>query len=320
LDLHELVAKLKELAIHLGRTPSQREFIASGVSGRQIGKHGHNEIVRAAGLEPNKSAHTSEPIEVEFKKPRILFIDIETAPIKSYHWGLFDQNISLNQVIDDWFIMSYSGKFNDEDSMYYLDQRYSKPVSDDRQLLEGVHDLISKADWICGHNVKKFDLKKINARFIKHGMAPLNHYRIIDTLTIARKLFAFTSNKLEFLAKYLECDHKKSEHKKFHGMALWTECLNGNMEAWEEMQQYNSMDVTVLIDVYNKLAPYDSSINFQSHVGHTLCSCGNTKFNKDGIKHNNQGKFQVYRCPSCGKTFQSKVNLLVKDLRDGFYK
>jgi hypothetical protein len=43
--------------------------------------------------------------------PRILFLDIETAPLQSYHWGLWDQNIGLEQIGTEWSILSFSAKW-----------------------------------------------------------------------------------------------------------------------------------------------------------------------------------------------------------------
>jgi hypothetical protein len=52
-------------------------------------------------------------------KPRIVTLDIETAPIQSFHWGLFDQNIGLNQVACDWSILSFAAKWLDEKSVLF---------------------------------------------------------------------------------------------------------------------------------------------------------------------------------------------------------
>jgi uncharacterized protein YprB with RNaseH-like and TPR domain len=318
MELHELVAKLKALAHGLGRTPTVVQFVASGISKRQINKHKYSEICKAAGLEVNKHAQTTDPVEPVIRPPRILFFDIETAPIKGYTWGTYEQ--SVIKVIEDWFVLSYAAKFRDDDRFFYLDQRYATPIEDDFQLLCGIHHLISECDILVGHNSMRFDTRKLNARFIKHGLAPLNHYTQIDTLKIARKHFAFTSNKLADLAKFLDCDIHKSTHAKFPGFSMWDECLKGNMEAFEEMQSYNQTDVDVLIQVFNKLAPWDSTINYQSFHYVPTCSCGNTKFYKDGFKYTRQGKFQVRRCSECSKTFVEKTNQIDKDLRKLFYK
>lgn len=319
-SFHDLVVKLKKLASDLDRTPTLIDFVKSGVSKRQIHKHTYSKIVAAADLNPNKHAQTTDPIQPVFKPPRVLFYDIETAPITSYHWGLFDQNIGLNQIVEDWFILSFAGKFQGESDYYYFDQRKETPVQDDKNLLTSIHKLLSDVDVLIGHNAIKFDFKKLNARFIKHDLCPLNNFIHVDTLRIARKHFSFTSNKLSYLAHYLKCDSGKSEHKKFAGMEMWTECLKGNQEAFQEMEAYNKMDVEVLEQVYNKLAPWEPTINFQAFHGGTICSCLSTLFHKDGFRFTRQGKFQVYRCRNCSKTFTAKENLIDKDLRKGFYK
>lgn len=318
MELHELVSKLKELAQKLDKTPTLREFVNSGISKRQIQKHRYSEIVRAAGLDANKHAANTDPVELDIRPPRILFFDIETAPITGYTWGTYEQ--SVIKILKDWFVLSYAAKFNDDDRHFYLDQRFAKPIEDDFQLLCGIHHLLSECDVLVGHNSVKFDIKKLNARFIKYDLPPLNHFQHIDTLKIARKHFAFTSNKLADLAKYLNCDIQKSTHAKFPGFSMWDECLKGNVEAFEEMESYNKTDVDVLIEVYNKLAKWEPSINFQSFYYVPTCICGNKKFFKDGFKYTRQGKFQMRRCSVCSKTFVEKKNVIDKDLRSGFYK
>lgn len=318
MELHDLVIKLKELEKELGKTPTQREFIASGISKRQIHKHKFSAIVKAAGFEPNKHSKASGEIESITRPPRILFFDIETAPITGYTWGTYDQ--SVIKVLKDWFVLSYAAKFEGDDRSFYLDQRFAKPIEDDFQLLCGIHHLISECDILVGHNSARFDVRKLNARFIYHGLKPLNHYTQIDTLKIARKHFAFTSNKLADLARFLKCDIQKSSHSKFPGFSMWDECLKGNHEAFEEMESYNKIDVEVLIEVYKKLVIWEPSINFQSFYYSPVCVCGNKKFIKDGFKYSRQGKFQVRRCSECSKTFIEKKNLIDKDLRGNFYK
>jgi uncharacterized protein YprB with RNaseH-like and TPR domain len=318
MDLHSLVSKLKELANDLQRTPTLREFVHSGVSKRQIQKFKYSEICKAAGLEPNKHATSTDPVELEIRPPRILFFDIETAPITGYTWGTYEQTVI--KVLQDWFVLSYAAKFMGDDRYFYLDQRFANPIHDDFQLLCGIHHLLSEADIVIGHNSAKFDHKKLNARFIKHGLAPLNHYQIVDTLRISRKHFAFTSNKLAELAKFLNCDIQKSTHGKFPGFSMWEECLKGNQEAFIEMESYNKTDVDVLIAVYNKLAPWEPTLNFQSFYQKPTCICGETKFFKNGLKYTRQGQFQIFRCHKCSKTFVGKENLIDKDIRKGFMK
>jgi DNA polymerase elongation subunit (family B) len=320
MDIHSLVSKLKELANEMGKTPTLREFVASGVSKRQIQKHKFSEICKAAGLEPNPRSQTTSPIEPVIRPPRILYFDIETSYMVVKTYRLKTDYISHKNIISDWHFLSYAAMFEGEDTIYYLDQRFAEDKSDDRQLIEGLHDLLSQADIVVGHNIDGFDLKKFNTRAAKHGLDPLPPFQTHDTLKIARKFFSFSSNSLSFVAKFLGLDNHKSEHGKFPGDSLWEECMKGNFEAWDECMAYNQQDVRVTRDLYLYLAKYDPRINHQSFYQKTTCSCGSQSFYKDGHRFTKQGKFQIYRCHECGKTFTAKENLIDKDLRKGFFK
>lgn len=321
MDLHDIVSKLKALAYDLGRTPTLLEFVAqSKVSRRQIDKHKYSNLCRAAGLELNKHSVTTEPVEIENRPPKILAFDIETAPLLVHVFQLFGNDaIGLNQIKDDSFILSFAAKFLDEDKIYYFDNRTGKDKSNDKKIIMQAYELFKKADILLGHNIDRFDIKKMNARFILYGLDPLPRIQTIDTLKIAKRYFSFTSNKLEYLAKFLGCT-PKSSHQKFTGINLWVECLKNNKEAYDELRLYNEQDVLTQIEVYQKLARYDESINFQAFTQQVTCICGSTAFYKDGMKYNKQGKFQRYRCEQCGKIYQGKENLIHKDIRKGFFK
>jgi hypothetical protein len=317
---HDLVVKLKELARELGRTPTLREFAGSGISRRQIDKYKYSKIVDAAGLEQNPSPHTSDPVQVIIRPPKILIFDIETSSILAHVWGLYDQNVGLNQIEQDWYVLSFAAKWYKSDEIFYWDQRKAKPKNNDKNILIEVHKLLDEADYVCGHNIGKFDLKKLNARFILHGLPPVKPFEVLDTLRIAKKHFAFTSNKLEHLARYLKCDLVKSSHSEFSGMELWTETMKGNIKAFNAMKEYNITDVKVTEMVFEKLLPWEPSIKFQSNYWEAVCSCGSKSFYKNGFKFNRSGAFQMYRCSECQKCFIDKTNVVDKDVRKSFFK
>lgn len=254
-------------------------------------------------------------------KPRVklLLMDIETAPILAHVWKIWDQNIGLNQIIQDWSILSWSAKWFGSNKIFYMDNRCSKDVHDDKKLLLGAWDLMNEADIIIWHNGKKFDNKKLRARFLKHKITPPNSYRQIDTLDICKKNFDLTSNKLEYVAEYLNVKHKKLKHSKYSGHTLWLECLKGNLDAWNQMELYNKNDVIVLEEVYKELRVWDNSINFNVYhdsMDH-VCSCGNhdLQLKPNDFIYTNTGKFNRLICKSCGKEYKSKQNLLSLEKR-----
>lgn len=251
-------------------------------------------------------------------KPKILLLDIETAPMLGYVWGLWDNNIALNQLKQDWYILAWAAKWLDEpeDKIIYQDQRNAKNIEDDSKLLKGIWKLMDEADIIVTQNGKHFDEKKLNARFIIHGFPPPSSYKHVDTKLIASRKFGFTSNKLEYMTSKLCKKYKKLQHKKFPGQELWTECLKGNKQAWKEMELYNKYDVLSLEELYKKMRPWDNSVNYNIYhdsAAHNVCACGSTSFKKNGYKFTASGKYQRYKCNQCGSESRDKINLFSKD-------
>lgn len=251
------------------------------------------------------------------KKPRILVLDIETSPIISYTWGLFDQNVAINQIVEDWNILSFAAKFVGEDKIYYGDLRNERDVRKDRKLLIEISKLINSADVVLGQNVQDFDLKKINARLLINGLKPVKSVKKIDTMKIAKKYFAMTSNRLEYLSKKLCSKYKKDDHKKFSGFELWKACLAGNREAWKEMEKYNKIDVLSTEELWTKLRPFDTGFNPNLYTDDLtfVCSCGSTDMAKNGHSYTSLGKYQRFTCKSCGAEVRGSVNQLDKDKR-----
>lgn len=252
------------------------------------------------------------------KGPKVLFFDIETAPIKAFVWGLWDQNVGLNQIKGDWHVLSWSAKWLGSDTVMYKDQRYAKNVENDKELLKGIWELLDEADIVVAQNGKNFDVKKLNARFVIQGFQPPSSYKIIDTLKLAKKHFGFTSNKLEYLSNTLNAKYKKLVgNREYEGFTLWRECMAGNIKAWREMQKYNEYDVLALEETYKRLIPWDSSINFALYDDEpsVVCTCGSYDFSKYGYAYTGTGKFQRYKCKSCGSEIRGNENLFSKEKR-----
>lgn len=250
-------------------------------------------------------------------KPKVLIFDIETAPILAHCWGLWDNNVSLNQIDRDWYVLSWSAKWlgDPESKVMYADQRNVKNMENDSGILKKIWNLLDQADIVITQNGKKFDQKKLNARFILNGMPPVSSYRHIDTFLIAKKHFGFTSNKLEYMTDKLCTKYKKMSKRKFAGFDMWKECLAGNKLAWKEMEQYNKYDVLSLEELYTKLMPWDNSINFSlySEEETHICHCGSTELIRNGYYYTNTSKYQKYKCKSCNAESRSGINLFSKE-------
>lgn len=248
----------------------------------------------------------------EDPKPlKILLFDLETSPITGRVWGLFDQNISLNQIVSDWHLMSWAAKWlgDPESSIMYMDQSKVKNVGDDYKIVKALWKLLDDSDIVLAHNANSFDVKKINARFAHYKLPPPSSYKVIDTLRIAKRHFAFTSNKLEYLTNKFCVKYRKSLHKQFSGFDLWKECLNGNKKAWKEMKDYNILDVLAMEELYlNHLMKWDKTINFNNLSGGVgiKCNCGSTRFNLKGFRYTKNARFKKLACSKCGAELEEK--------------
>jgi len=254
------------------------------------------------------------------KEPRILTIDIETCPIEGYVWSIWEQNVGLDQIKAEWSILSYCAKWLNEKKLIYDDTsgRGPKRVRDDKKLMKGLWKLLNEADIVVAQNGQRFDVKKINARLIEHGFKPYSPIRIVDTKLVAKKHFAFTSNRLEWMSRHV-ISEPKSKHKKFPGFELWLECLKDNPAAWAEMKKYNCQDVVSTEKLYLKMLPWISGHPnvgaYTAGLGHKCLNCGSVNLQRRGFALTQQSKFHRVQCMDCGKWGREKQNLIEKTAR-----
>lgn len=242
---------------------------------------------------------------------RILILDIETLPIEAYTWGIWQQNIGINQIKRDWTLLSWAAKWLFDNTVYsaILSQKECKQ-RDDKRITKSIWSLIDEADVVIAHNAKKFDLKKLNTKFIMHGLNKPSHYDVIDTLQHLRKQFGFTSNKLDHVNKLL-CLNRKNENGDF---SLWEDCVNGKKEALDRMIKYNINDVLILEETYlrirNWIVPHP---NVGLHVDDNLVACptcGSEHLTETGKHYTTQvNQYTELRCDDCGSLSRSRKSV-----------
>ena len=124
-----------------------------------------------------------DPLE----RKRVLVFDIETAPMEAYVWSMWKNDISQDQLIQDWSILCWAAKWLDGTEIYtgcsWLD---NNNVRDDKACCLALRTLLDMADIVVAHNGDKFDIKKVNTRLLKHGIKQPSPYKSVDTLKIAK--------------------------------------------------------------------------------------------------------------------------------------
>jgi len=243
---------------------------------------------------------------------KVLLLDIETSPLKSYTWGLFKQNVGINMIEEEWSVLTWSAKWLGEKEVLY-DSQWNYGFSDaeeDFLVVSSMWELLDEADIVIGHNGDAFDLKKLNARFAFHNLPPPSPYQTVDTLKVARKNFKFTSNKLDYLAQHLGVGKKM----KTGGFELWKGCMDGDTDAWAKMLKYNKRDVVILEKVYKKLLPWirnHPNLGLYKKKEERVCpNCGSHKVYKRGHYYTKLGRYQKYICDGCGTFSKERVSNL----------
>lgn len=247
------------------------------------------------------------------EKSKILFLDIETKPSMYYIWSLFNEITSTEMQIEEWGILCVCAKwFKSKEVMSFAlpdYPLYKKEPDNDIEVLKAIHKVLDEAEIVIGHNLAAFDAKKLNARFIAHGIKPPSPYKIVDTCLAARKHFAFISNKLNDIAKFLKIGQKKHTG----GFSLWRRCMHGDLSAWKTMVDYCKQDVRLTEKVYVKLLPYITNhpnmAVYMDTDNPTCPNCGSHKISKKGFAYTTIGKYQRTVCNNCGKWSKFRENL-----------
>lgn len=238
---------------------------------------------------------------------KVLLIDIETAPNLGWTWGKYEQNVIKFE--QESYMLCFTAKWLDSDKIITVGlddfKGYNPLVPSDKELCQKLWDILDAADVVIGHNADKFDIKKINTRFLVNKINPPSPYRTIDTLKLAKKYFSFNSNKLDDLGQTLQLGRKLDTG----GFDLWLGCMKGDKKAWDKMKKYNKQDVLLLEKVYMEMRPWmNPHPNIAINISKTACDvCGNDKLQRRGFSYTRQTKYQRLHCTKCGSWKQGPI-------------
>lgn len=250
---------------------------------------------------------------------KVLCLDLESSPLEVYSWSLGEVHIPLEFLKRDWTVMAWAAHWVGEpvENIMYMDNRGRRDIYYDKGLIKGLVDLMNQADIIIGQNVKSFDIRKLAARAIFHGLPPFRPVKITDILTEERRVFAFTSHKLAYKTELINERYKKLKHDKYPGFDLWKACMADKLDAWKEMEVYCKYDVLSTEEHYLKVQGWIRTHHNTQADGVMRCKCGSTRLRKEGFAYTDAGKYQIYFCNDCHKWPRGSTNLLTKDQKSG---
>lgn len=232
--------------------------------------------------------------------PKILTLDIETAPNLAYVWKFWNvPHIGLNQVKEVGHVLCFAAKWLDEDQTLFWSEFGHGP----EVMVRAAHELLSEADAVITYNGDSFDLKILNWEFLQRELGPPAPYVSVDLLKAMRKNFRAHSNKLDHVVQELEIGAKV----KHAGFELWLGCLRGDPESWRTMETYNREDVNLTEQLALRVKPW--LVNWpnpalfgdeQEAPAMSCPGCGGQDLKREGFRYTRQGRYQRYSCP-CGR-------------------
>jgi DNA polymerase elongation subunit (family B) len=243
---------------------------------------------------------------------RILICDIETAPILAHTWGLYNVNVSLNQVMESGRVLCFAAKWTDSKQIMF----HSEFEHGREEMLKAAWDLFDQADVVVGWNSKKFDCPWLQGEWARMGWTPPSPFAQVDLCDVVKRTFRLTSNKLDYVASEFLGHRKESTG----GHGLWVKCLAGDPKAWALMRKYNKKDVQLTGELYERLLPWVKSLpNPALYNGttaqHTCPQCASTNLTREGYAYTALSRFQRYRCSDCGRWSRSGKRVEGVDLR-----
>ena len=232
---------------------------------------------------------------------RTLFVDIETFPAEVFAWGLFDQNIGINQIKESGGPVCWAAKWHKDDNVYFSSTFHHGKEN----MVEALWEMFDEADEVVGWNSRQFDIKHMNAQFLLQGLPPPSPYKSVDLLRTTKGTMRFLSNKLDYVSQSLGVGHKL-EHQ---GFPLWVACMEGDKKAWDIMREYNEQDVLLTERVYEKLLPWiTTGVNRSALTDDHVCpNCSSSKLQRRGVTRNLQLQYQRWQCQDCGTWSRSVV-------------
>ena len=246
-------------------------------------------------------ADSKKKAAAEVREPRILLYDLETSlqTVAVFQLGGNDW-IQPSNILQERHIICASWQWLGEDKIHAVSllddpKRYAKDPTNDRYVVEKLHEVMSQADVVVAHYGDSFDNKYVKTRIIYHGLDPLPPLQTIDTKKIAKQHFYFNANNLDYIGNYLKVGRKLP-----HGPGLWLDILKGGskaVEAIKKMVAYNKGDVELLRGVFLKLRPYIPNYINRELFGNVGCPrCGSKKVQSRGTYYALTRTYRRWQC------------------------
>lgn len=240
------------------------------------------------------------------RSANILLLDIETLPMEVYAWNPKQEYIPPGMVIKDWSISCWAAKelFSPETKGQVVTPQEAFDRTEE-SIVGGIWKLMDWAHIVITQNGINFDIRRLNTKFLKWGYPPPSPYKNVDTLVVARSVFAHSYNRLDELGKEFGIGKKLPMD-----FSDWAHCLTNDKSAKEALAhklEYCKNDIAPLLeDVYLKMLPWIPGHPnlgiYTNHDGDVCPKCESSHLSWNTEYATPQGSWMGFRCQACGAT------------------
>jgi DNA polymerase elongation subunit (family B) len=231
------------------------------------------------------------------RKPRILFFDIETSPVRAWTFSLGKQHIGHSQIVEgdriDIICITYCWETG---PAYSIDWGFEE--QDSSKVIMEFDKVVKEADIIIGQNSDSFDVKHINTQRMLHKLPPMPDWADCtdDTLKQMKRFFKFPTNRLDYVSELLGFGGKVNMC-----MQDWINIVEKRDErALDKMIRYGKKDVVDTRKIFNRIKPYiKPKFNMATFYQENVCvHCGSDRIKKNGTRISGKTKYQFFYCHS----------------------
>lgn len=253
------------------------------------------------GINPRTLERRLAKIQRQATTPRLLVLDIETSPNVCYTWGLFQQNVAINQIIEPGRVICFAAKWHGDDGTMFYSERQKGGAE---RMVRAAHKLLCECDGLVGWNSQRFDTRWLNQEFFKLGLRRPAGYKQVDLMRAQKRYRVLASNKLDYASRMLGIGGKAETG----GFELWRDCLDGKREAWRTMEKYNRQDVELTDQHLTRMmrGGWIAGLpNMSIHNGDACPCCGSDRLKADGHYQTQTRRYQQWVCMDCGQPSRS---------------
>lgn len=248
---------------------------------------------------------------------KVAILDIERVPGRfvADFWdlnGFKNRRISPSEVTEWPRTICFAWKWLDSKRVHFSAEWESAGYEG---MLRQAHEVYDEADVVVGHNLNAFDTKHLRTGWRDLGLLPPAPFKIVDTLTQARRWFGDESMQLVALTSRLGIATKTDSYD----IATARAAVAGDVKAQRKLKAYNIGDIHASEELYLRLRPW-----MNGHPHHALYAlddaaccqnCGSRDLQRRGYDTTSLGKYPKFQCKACGKWGRGKRNVAVVDVR-----